>query len=161
MILSKTYITAMEKIVNDERKESGMSLNIEDDNMCFACGQKNPISLGLKFQFYEENKVKANFKPRENLQGFKNIVHGGIITTILDEAMSKVVNMKEFEAVTAEMTVRFKKPVPINNVYIVNGIFNKKNKNLLFTEAILKNREESIYAKAEAKFMDVSKKKTN
>ena len=132
-----------------------MSLNIEDDNMCFACGQKNPISLGLKFQFNEENKVKANFKPRKNLQGFKDIVHGGIISTVLDEAMSKVVNLKEFEAVTAEMTVRFKKPVPINNDYIVNGIFNKKYKNLLFTEAFLQDRQETIYATAEAKFMDI------
>lgn len=132
-----------------------MNINIEDNNKCFVCGQENPISLGLKFQFYEDNKVKAYFKPHQNLQGFKNIVHGGIITTVLDEAMSKTANRNEVEAVTAEMTVRFKNPVAVNNEYIVMGRLIKKNKNLLFTEAFLRDRDETIYAAAEAKFMDV------
>ena len=129
--------------------------NLDNDDMCFACGQKNPISLKLDFNFYDDNKVKADFIPDEKLQGFKNIIHGGIISTVLDEAMAKVLNMKDYRAVTAEVKTRFKKPVPIQQKYTVKGIFNRSSRNLLFTEAYLEDEEGTILAEAKAKFMNL------
>jgi len=131
--------------------------NLENDEMCFACGEKNPISLGLKFSFYENNKVKAEFIPDKNLQGFKDVIHGGIISTVLDEAMAQVVNMKGFKAVTAEIKVRFKKPVPLGKIYTIKGILKKQNNKLLLTEALLIDEDDTLYASSEAKFMQVER----
>ena len=128
---------------------------LDDDEMCFACGRKNPISLKLDFNFYEENKVKAEFIPRENLQGFQNILHGGITSTVLDEAMAKVVNMQGIKAVTAEINVRFKEAVPVAKKYIVHGILKKQKRNIFFTESYLTDENNKLYASAEAKFMEI------
>lgn len=132
-----------------------ISKNIENDQMCFACGPQNPISLKLEFDFYEENKVKAYFKPGKNLQGFKDVLHGGIISTVLDEAMAKVLNMKGIKAVTAEINVRFKKMVPVQNNYIIHGIMKNSKKNIFFTESYLEDENGNIYASAEAKFIKI------
>ena len=65
-------------------------LNDETDyGECFACGPKNPYGLKLKF-IEEKNTVKTTFKCTKEYQGFPGYTHGGIITTIIDEVMSRV-----------------------------------------------------------------------
>ncbi|MFW6256690.1 MAG: PaaI family thioesterase [Bacillota bacterium] len=134
-----------------------LTKNVQDNDMCFACGQKNPISLGLDFKVSGKNKVQAVFVPQKNFQGYIDIVHGGIISTVLDEAMSKVIIMTgECRAVTGEINVRFKTAAPVNQKYIVTGNLKKSYKKLFFTSAVLEDEEGKIYATAEAKFMNIS-----
>ena len=132
-----------------------LSDKLSSDEMCFACGSKNPISLQLNFNYYEDNKVKAEFKPHKNLQGFQDILHGGITSTVLDEAMAKVINMQGIKAVTAEINVRFKQAVPVEKEYVVQGILKKQKKKLIFTESFLKDKNDNLYASATAKFMEI------
>ena len=132
-----------------------LSDKLSNDEMCFACGSKNPISLNLNFNFYEENKVKAEFKPTRNLQGFQDILHGGITTTVMDEAMAKVINLQGIKAVTAEINVRFKQAVPVEKEYIVQGVLQKQKKKIIFTESFLKDKNDNLYASATAKFMEI------
>ena len=132
--------------------------SVKKDNMCFACGEENEISLGLKFKFgnKESTIVKAEFTPQEVHQGFQEIMHGGLISTLLDEAMAKVVYMNGIEAVTAEMTTRFKKPVPIGTNLIIKGILEKNHGRLIKTSSELKGDSGQLYAEARAKFMKVT-----
>lgn len=123
--------------------------------MCFACGKDNPISLGLNFSFLGENEVEAEFIPGEVHQGFDNIMHGGLVNTLLDESMAKVLYMKGIKAVTAEMKTRFKKPVAIGKKLTVRGILNKKRRKLMYTEAYLEDEGGETLAFAEAKFMEI------
>lgn len=132
-----------------------LSEKLSSDEMCFACGSKNPISLQLDFDFYEENKVKAEFEPHKNLQGFKDILHGGITSTVLDEAMAKVINLQGIKAVTAEINVRFKEAVPVEKNYLVRGILKKQKKKIIYTESYLRDEDDNLYASATAKFMEV------
>jgi uncharacterized protein (TIGR00369 family) len=83
-------------------------------NMCFGCGKKNPI--GLKLQFLETGKeLRASWQPSETYQGYPNILHGGIIATLLDEIGAWCVSVKIGTAgVTSEMTIKFLHPVYIN-----------------------------------------------
>lgn len=134
--------------------------NRERDRMCFACGEDNPISLGLDFQFIDNNQVTASFIPVEEHQGYDGIMHGGLISTLLDEAMSKVIYMKGIKAVTAELTVRFKKKVEIGNRLKVLGMITKRHGKLIFTRAFLedddsKDNDDNLYARAEGKFIRV------
>ena len=77
-------------------------LQLEDDGHCFACGKKNPGGLQLDFTS-SNGKTAAEFLPKKEHQGFKDLVHGGIIATILDEAMVKAVLSTGVQAVTAEL----------------------------------------------------------
>ena len=64
--------------------EPQISITISD--LCFGCGQNNPIGLKLKFK-WDGKTAKAEFTPNKFHQGWSDIIHGGITTTILDEAM--------------------------------------------------------------------------
>lgn len=89
---------------------------------CFVCGVKN--AAGVHVRFYETinaegvGEVVARFTGQPHHQGYPNRMHGGVITGILDETIGRAVNIGEGEdpstwGVTAELTVRFRKPVPL------------------------------------------------
>ena len=134
-------------------------MDIGNDNMCFACGEDNPISLGLKFEKVGDKKVRAEFSPKDVHQGYDGIMHGGLITTLLDEAMAKVLSLNEIPALTARMSIRFKHPVPIETDLIVIAEIIKNKTGLYFTEAEVRNKEGKLFAQAEAKFMKVKEAK--
>ena len=84
--------------------------------MCFVCGRQNPV--GLKLDFYEDREaghVKTDFIVQDDYQGYPGIVHGGIVSTILDEVSGRAVVMQEGDdrlLATLQLTVRFRRPTP-------------------------------------------------
>ena len=70
-------------------------MKLRDEGKCFACGPNNPIGLKLDFQFSGDSYV-AKFTPSAQYQGYDGITHGGIVSTLLDEAMAKLVWVKGF-----------------------------------------------------------------
>ncbi len=134
-------------------------MQLRNDNMCFACGKDNPIGLKLNFELKEENIAEAVFSPDKAHQGYGGIMHGGLVTTLLDEAMAKVLELNKVAAVTGEVNVRFKKSVNIDQNLKIRGILNDDYKNKLFyTEAELYGEDDELLATAEAKFMKVELK---
>lgn len=83
-----------------------------DDNWCFCCGRHNPLGLKLEFEFEGQDYV-THFTPTKVFQGFADIVHGGIVSMILDELMARSLWVQERNFVTAELTVRFKRPARV------------------------------------------------
>lgn len=132
-------------------------MNVRDDKMCFACGEDNPISLGLKFEKIGDRKVKTEFTPDKVHQGYDGIMHGGLITTLMDEAMAKVLTLNGIPALTARMSLRFKNPVPIGKELIITAVIVKNKTGLYLTEAEVRDKKDKLYAKAQAKFMKVEK----
>ncbi|WP_027717690.1 PaaI family thioesterase [Desulfovirgula thermocuniculi] len=83
-----------------------------NDSMCFACSPHNPI--GLHLEFTDEGGVcRAFFTPGEEHQGWTGYLHGGLIATLLDEAMAQWLWRRGVGAMTAEMLSRFSYPVPV------------------------------------------------
>ncbi|SMB85278.1 Acyl-coenzyme A thioesterase PaaI, contains HGG motif [Desulfonispora thiosulfatigenes DSM 11270] len=122
------------------------------DHMCFACGEGNVKGLKLKF-FKEGNKIITEFIASEEHQGYPGIMHGGLITTILDELMSRSVNSLGFFGVTARMEIRFREQVPIGEkIRYESKIINERKKVVdLEGKAILPNGK--IAAETMARFM--------
>jgi len=93
---------------------------VRSDHGCFGCGDDNPIGLHLRFAA-DGDTVRASFIPSSDHQGFGNIVHGGIIATILDEAMAWATAHAGFWAMTGEMRVRFRRPLNIGEPSVVTA----------------------------------------
>ena len=83
-------------------------------NYCFACGKDNPDGLRLRFTYDEERGCfVCQFRLGKRYTGPPGHCHGGIIATILDEAMGKVNRLRQVVALTSEIKVNYLKPVPL------------------------------------------------
>jgi uncharacterized protein (TIGR00369 family) len=127
-----------------------------DDGKCFACGQDNPIGLKLLFQLDGEGRSTTSFTPPDEFQGFAKILHGGIICTLLDEAMAWAIILNGHLGATASMKVKFRKPVPIGKQVTVTGeILNQGARSWALASYIL-DESGQVLAEAEGVFAAVS-----
>lgn len=88
---------------------------------CFACGDHNQHGLRLNFQSVDEHMVRATCILGRAYQGYPDIAQGGIVSTILDSAMTNCLFFMGVEALTARLSVRFREPVEINQEMTVTA----------------------------------------
>ncbi|MBN1483746.1 MAG: PaaI family thioesterase [Chloroflexia bacterium] len=120
---------------------------------CFACGKQNPIGLQLEFERLERG-VRARFVPTEVYQGYPGLMHGGLVATLLDEAMAHAVLHAEGLAVTGELKVRMRgQGVPIGAPVLVRGRVTGRRGRLVWAEAEVRDEQERILAQGQGKFM--------
>jgi len=122
---------------------------VKESDKCFACGPKNPIGLKLKFS-WDGQEVKAKFTPGEYHQGWAGLVHGGIMSCLLDEAMSYAALYSGVNSLTARMQTRFRMPLPIDEPLTVTGSVTKKTRRLVETKAELKLADDTLVAESTA-----------
>jgi len=89
--------------------------------MCFLCGKDNPIGLKLTWSVKEDGSVRAEFFPKSEHQGYKGIVHGGIISALLDETMGLPSFVSGKIAMTVNLNITFRKQAKIGGKLIVIG----------------------------------------
>ncbi len=126
--------------------------NTEIHKSCYACG-KDGNSLGLSYNCIGDNSVYGEWFCNEKYQGYPGIVHGGIIAVILDSAMTNCLLKHGISAVTADLHIRYLKPVKINSLLRINASIVRSHSPLF----ILKSHiaiDNIIYALADAKFME-------
>ena len=109
---------------DEDRKEERPRVPISTDKsagLCIGCGQNNPLGLKLNFK-WDGKTARAEFTPTKFYQGWPDIVHGGIISTMLDEAMGHATLFSGFfEFLTAAIQVNFKRPVLIGEPLIITA----------------------------------------
>lgn len=103
-------------------------------DLCFGCGKDNPHGLKLKVE-WDGTTARAEFIPTKFHQGFSDVIHGGIITTILDEAMGHAAYRAGIKCFTATMQTKFKRPLSIGEPVIVTASVTRKSRRLVETEA--------------------------
>ena len=96
-----------------------------NSRMCFVCGIDNPIGLKLKFYTDDEGRCTVRFRPRPEHQGFPGQLHGGIISTLLDETMGRVLIMEDVWAMTGRLEIKFRRPVPLDQELTIVGELTK------------------------------------
>ena len=116
-------------------------------NMCFACGKDNPIGLKLHFE-WDGKTARAEFTPTELHQGWSGIVHGGIISCLLDEAMSYATLFEKIDTVTARLEVRLKQPVQIGEPLSITGSITRKTRKLAEAKAAVSLKDGTAVAEA-------------
>ena len=103
---------------------------------CVVCGAQNPGGLRIEFSA-DSAGVTAAWTPTSDWESFRGIVHRGILTTVLDEAMSKTIIAKGWEALTAELTVRFRGRVSPGDELRIRAWIVDKRKRRIRAEAII------------------------
>lgn len=129
-------------------------MKLEDDGYCFVCGPKNPIGLKLDFHFNGKT-IKTEFIPKKEHQGYLNIVHGGIISTLLDEVMVKLAIAMDMPAVTASMEIRLRKAVYVGEKITVEAKMLKITSKLLESCAEAVTENNVVVAEAKGKLVRV------
>ena len=125
-------------------------------NHCFACGDDNPNGMHLHFELDEARATYGcHFTLDKRFTGPPGHCHGGIIATILDEAMGKVNKIRSVVAVTSEMTVNYVKPVPLNQPLRVESRELEVNGRQHINMAVILNEKGEILARSRGVFLAI------
>jgi acyl-coenzyme A thioesterase PaaI-like protein len=119
---------------------------------CVVCGTQNPNGLGIEFA-RDTDGVRASWLPTKGWESFRGIIHGGIVTAVLDEAMSKAIISRDWQALTAELRVRFHGRVSPGDTLQVRGWIKDRRKRRIRAEAMLTTDNGQELAHAWATFL--------
>ncbi len=119
---------------------------------CFGCGSENPIGLRLRFR-RADGGARAEFTPRPEHQGWDGVLHGGIVLTLLDEALAYAAMFAVGPAVTAEIQARLRRPAPLHETYRLFGSVTRARLGLIQAHATITDSAGALIAEADAKFM--------
>ncbi|MBM4350022.1 MAG: PaaI family thioesterase [Deltaproteobacteria bacterium] len=124
------------------------------DGGCFVCGEKNPHGLKIKFQVDRQKQtIHTTFTVEPIYQGWDGVVHGGIVCTLLDEAMANLVYELGLNAIAASLEVRFKKPAPTLQPLRIDGEITEVHKKLVKAKASVAREDGAVLATATASFV--------
>jgi acyl-coenzyme A thioesterase PaaI-like protein len=102
---------------------------------CIVCGPDNPRGLKLQFVTEPDTSVSAEWQASSEFEGYSGVLHGGVISTLLDEAMAKAVAANHWQAMTVELTVRYRHHVATGEVLRIRGRIKERKKRRILTEA--------------------------
>jgi uncharacterized protein (TIGR00369 family) len=126
------------------------------DNHCFGCGGGNAMGMLLTFELDEvSRRVVGRFRIPAQYQGARGILHGGIVATLLDEAMGKLNYGGGKPAMTAELHVNYLRPVPVEQEIIVEAYHQRRKGRNLLHSAEIRNVLGEVLARGEGRFVEV------
>ncbi len=116
---------------------------------CFICGEDNPVGLKLDFFFDRARKMAlVEFTPGREHEGYRDLLHGGIISSLLDEVMAKALLAEEIPVVTSRLTVEFKKPALIGDRLRLEGWVTGRKGRAYFTTGKMLGSDGQVVAEA-------------
>jgi len=126
----------------------------ESHQHCIACGQHdhNDNALQLEFIAVKAGEVSAHFTTPNKVQGYNGLQHGGITSTLLDAAMTHALFSLGICALTAELNVRFVKPISLGSQLVISARCLRQKRSIYLLEAEIKQGL-LLMAKANGKFI--------
>lgn len=126
---------------------------------CFACGTANPVGLNLSFYRLGEY-VCSDITLEKNYEGWENMAHGGIVSTLLDEVMSwTVIYFRRIFFVTRRMKIKYIRPVPLYRLLAVKGkMIEGEKRRLCKASGLIQDEDKNTLVRAEATFATLSDK---
>lgn len=129
----------------------------EPQNACFGCGGANSVGMKLEFEAdTDSGHVVGRFKIAKEFQGSMGMIHGGIIATIMDEAMGKVCRLGDVRAVTAELSVRYLRPIQVDQEIVVDAFQAKRDGRELHQECTIADLRGKVLARGTGRFVVIN-----
>ncbi len=146
----------MSESVSASHRDHAPTLD-EQAGHCFACGPANPQGMHLEFRIDAEgHTATADIKLGRIYEGPPGYIHGGIIATLMDEAMSKLNKPLGVLAMTRNMEIDYLRPSPLHVPLILLGRHVRRDGRKLFHEAELKLRDGTVLAQGKGVFIALS-----
>jgi len=137
---------------SDSAKADLTRIRAQEHANCMVCSPSSKSGLGLQFAVSEDGSVEATFGCDKAFQGYADVLHGGLISCLLDGAMTNCMFAHGLAPVTAELNVRFRHPVVIGQQATVRARIQRSSSRLHLVEAeIVQNRQ--VKATATGKFV--------
>ena len=125
------------------------------NNRCFGCGPASAHGLRLEFLLASDGAVVSLPIVPEGFEGHPGYLHGGIIATLLDEAMSKAVRVLGKPSMTRKMEVEYLRPVPSGAPLRIEGRVVRNEGRKHWAEAVIVDVGEKTLAHARGLFIEV------
>ena len=124
---------------------------------CFGCGARNLHGLQLVFKT-EGNVIVAECTPDEHFQGFPGVLHGGVLATMLDEALSRAAVFAGQWMMTARLELRYRRAAPIGQALRVEARPTRVRSRLVSAVGVVQLASDPavVYAEAEGVFMPLA-----
>jgi uncharacterized protein (TIGR00369 family) len=125
---------------------------------CFGCGMGNEEGLQLRFSQYSDGTVETRHTPAPHHCGLDTVVHGGIQATVLDEVMGVAAQLalpegaSDMACVTAEMTLKYRKPVPMDAELVARARLTAVDGRDLFVSGGLVDADGEYLTEAESRW---------
>ena len=133
-----------------------VKLETQGANRCFGCGGDNTAGMKLVFELdFEARRTRGRFMLGTNYAGGAGFAHGGIIAVVLDEAMGKLSKLTEEKAVTAELNVVYRKPVPVDKEIVVESWQEEEKGRNRFRVGEIRDLQGNLLARGTARFVAI------
>ena len=128
---------------------------------CFGCAPDNPIGLHMEF-FEEGDNILCFWRPQDHFEGWVGVLHGGIISTLIDETAGWVVTRKlQAAGVTSKLEVTFRKPLTSSEVQVtVKAHLTERRRNLAVIDVVVENAHSEVCAEGRATYFVMSAEKS-
>lgn len=123
-------------------------------NRCFGCGPANPTGLQLDFLLAEDGTVVCLTSVSDAFEGHPGYLHGGVIATLLDEAMSKSVRARGLSAMTGKMDIHYRRPIPSHAPIRLEGKLVRSEGRKHWTEARILNAKGTLLAEGKGLYIE-------
>jgi acyl-coenzyme A thioesterase PaaI-like protein len=123
---------------------------VKNSALCFGCGRENDAGLQLEFRILEDGRLETSFRPRAVHGGWEGVFHGGLMATLLDEAMLAHLHLHGVDAATASLEVRYASAVRLGELLVVHA-WETSRRGRLHAMAAHARRDGEIVARASAK----------
>ena len=124
-------------------------------NRCFGCGPANPTGLRLQFLLAADASVVCLTTVPEAFEGHPGYLHGGIVATLLDESMSKAVRARGLTAMTRNLEIDYRRPVPSRAPLRMEGRILRSEGRKHWAEAKILNAKGAALATGKGLFIEV------
>jgi len=139
-------------VTTDKMRAHLSELRSRGHERCVVCAPSHPLGLRVEYHVGAGGVVHAEFACHRVFQGYPGQLHGGVITALLDGAMTNCLFAYGIQAVTGELTVRFVRPVVPDRVAEVNARLTKTFRRMYVLEAEM-IQEQVTVARAQGKFL--------
>jgi acyl-coenzyme A thioesterase PaaI-like protein len=136
---------------------SGDGKRQPQSRICFACGSANERGLHMQFR-NEGGRAVCDYEPQAFQQGYPNRMHGGVVSSLLDEAMGYATYYAKLWCATARLNVRFRKPIPMDQTLRVEAWILKNRGKLVELRADLRAASGEVLAEADGTFMKLDER---